>query len=533
MSIFQHKLKISLFLVLITAAFLTVYSVWNYPGDAGLRPNPFPQQGYREGNHAFSHPPDQASPGGRGFPSPHSPRKQQAPNGKNMPSPNGKIFRNPANADAKYTTPLILYSVLFFGFMAAAYCLVSYKNVKIGDTHPTMWIWTLLGTGFFLRMAVAPWVGGHMDLNLFKNWATAAAKDLSGFYLNGFSDYPPLYIYVLYLVGKLASIPALNDHLTLLVKLPSILADMTTAYLIYRVAVQYLSTEISLLLSAFYIFNPAVFINSTFWGQVDSFFTLLVVLAVLMLCENRVWLSTALFSAAVLMKPQGIIFLPVLFFELVRRRSVKHFLVATAVALGTAFVIVLPFSLRQDPLWIFQLFSRTIGEYPYASVNAFNFFSLIGANYLPDSSELLLFSYHTWGMIFIALVTVFSWFLHIKGRSVKFAFFAALMQIAGVFTFSTSMHERYLFPAVALSLLAFIRLRDKRLIWLSAGFSVTVFVNTYAVLYGTFRMGVPYGFTLVAISFCNVVFFGYLVKVGWDITVRNKTLTHETNLVSA
>jgi len=61
MPIFQHQLKIGLFLILITAAFLAVYSVWNHPGDAGSMPNPFPQQGYREGKHAFSHPPNQAS----------------------------------------------------------------------------------------------------------------------------------------------------------------------------------------------------------------------------------------------------------------------------------------------------------------------------------------------------------------------------------------------------------------------------------------------------------------------------------------
>jgi len=127
------------------------------------------------------------------------------------------------------------------------------------------------------------------------------------------SDYPPLYMYILFLTGKIAGVPAMNPYFTLLLKLPSIVADITTSYLIYRLAGKYLSLEISVLLSAFYIFNPAVFINSTFWGQVDSFFTFIVVSAVFMLSEKKTGLSSALFAAAVMMKPQGIIFLPVLF----------------------------------------------------------------------------------------------------------------------------------------------------------------------------------------------------------------------------
>jgi Gpi18-like mannosyltransferase len=288
-------------------------------------------------------------------------------------------------------------------------------------------------------------------------------------------------------------------------------------------AVKYLSLEWSLLLSAAYIFNPAVFINSTFWGQVDSFFTMMIVLAVLLLTEKKVSLSAALFTAAVLMKPQGIIFLPVLFFELVRLKSVKRFLAAAVTMLGTALVIILPFSYHQEPLWIIKLFSKTLGEYPYASVNAFNFFSLLGANYKQASSTLFIFSYHTWGMIFIVLVTALSFFIYMKGRNAKYASAAALLQIAGVFTFSSSMHERYLFPAAALALISCILLRDRRLLWLSAGYSATIFINTYTIYYGSFNEHVPYNFPLFITSLLNVVFFLYLVKVVWDITVRNKT----------
>ncbi|WP_155891162.1 glycosyltransferase 87 family protein [Ectobacillus panaciterrae] len=526
MSIFKdNKLKIGLFLILFTTILLSFYSIWNYHGSSASMPNNMPQQGFQEGRNIFSNDTNQVPPN-REFPSKNSPG-EKAPPRENMPSPNGNMFRHTANSGTKYATSLAVYSVLFFGLFAVAYYLFANKNIKIRQSNKKALLWTLLGVGLFLRIAAAPWIGGHPDINLFKNWATSAAKGLTGFYINGSSDYPPFYIYILFIVGKIASVPAMNSYFTLLLKLPSILADIATAYLVYRLAVKYLPLEFSLLISAFYAFNPAIFINSTFWGQVDSFFTLIVVLAVFMLSENKVFLSGVFFAAAVLMKPQGIIFLPVLFFELVRLKSVKCFLTAAAAGLGTALAVILPFSFHQGPFWIFKLFSSTIGEYPYASVNGFNFYSLLGANYKQDTSTLFVFSYHTWGMIFIIIVTAFSWFIYIKGRSAKFASIAALLQITGVFTFSTSMHERYLFPAAALSLFAFIYLRDKRLLWLAAGFSATIFINIYAVFYGMFNgpAGVPYNFTLIITSLLNVVFSIYLVKVVWDITVRSKTST--------
>jgi Gpi18-like mannosyltransferase len=527
---FKNK---GLVLILFISVLLSIYSVWHYQGSSSTSmANQMPQHGFRQGNNFNDTNP---SPPGNDVPSQNSTRDRVSPRG-NMNPPNGNSHGNPkgksngnmvrgsANSETKYATSLSVYGVLFFGLLAASYYLIARKNIKIRHGDKKILILTLLGTGLFLRVAAAPWIGGFpMDISLFKSWATSAAQNLGEFYTNGFSDYPPFYIYILFLVGKLASLPALSSYFTLLIKLPSILADIATAYFIYRLAVKYLSLEWSLLLSAAYIFNPAVLINSTFWGQVDSFFTMVVVLAVLLLTEKKVSLSAALFTAAVLMKPQGIIFLPVLFFELVRLKSVKRFLAAAVTILGTALVIILPFSFHQEPLWIIKLFSKTLGEYPYASVNAFNFFSLLGANYKQDSSTLFIFSYHTWGMIFIVLVTALSFFIYIKGRNATYASAAALLQITGVFTFSSSMHERYLFPAAALALISCILLRDKRLLWLSAGFSATIFINTYTIYYRSLNGGVTYNFPLFITSLLNVVFFLYLVKVVWDITVRNKT----------
>ncbi|MDK2816076.1 MAG: hypothetical protein PWR22_705 [Moorella sp. (in: firmicutes)] len=118
-------------------------------------------------------------------------------------------------------------------------------------------------------------------------------------------------------------------------------------------------------------------------------------------------------------------------------------------------------------------------------------------------------------MIFIVLITALSWYIYTKGNNKTFVPAAVLLQIAGVFTFATRMHERYLFPAAALAILAFIYLRDKRLLLLAAGFSATIFVNTHLVLFATINgiNSAPYSPVVIATSLFNILLVIYLVKV--------------------
>lgn len=514
----KHILSISLLLIMLTAGFLCVYTLINHnsntaptaPTQSRIGPNNF-QPG---GRSQLSETPG-PMPGGQ-LPDANSTQR--------VAPPNGSMRGGGTGAGIKYAPQLVTYSIIFFGLFLAAYYLFTHKKVRIHPGNEKMLMLTLLCAGLLLRIAAGTLIEGHpFDIRIFQSWATAAANNLFQVYANSrSSDYPPLYMYVLFLIGKLASVPAISPYFTLLLKLPSIVADIATAYLLYKLARKYSSLEISILVSAFYIFNPAIFINSTFWGQVDSFFTFIVIAAMFMLSENRIGLSAALFAAAVLMKPQGIIFLPVLFFELVRQKSLKSFLKAAACALITAIVLILPFSMNKGVLWIFKLFSNTVAEYPYASVNAFNFFSLIGKNYVKDTATPFLLSYHGWGMVFIVMITAFSWFIYIKGNNRAFASAAALLQIAGVFIFSTRMHERYLFPAAALAILAFIYLKDKRLLLLAAGFSSTIYVNTHYVLFKTSSgiNSVALGPTVIFTSLLNLLLFVYLVKVLFDIAIN-------------
>lgn len=552
----KHIFHISVLLILLASGILCAYTLANYQGVTApswntsdsrsftqgerTRPSGMPGQAAGDGGQVSNNT-DQTQNGQTQAADQSQRQRTRQPGMANQPGgqPSGQSEDQPAapsgdrsfggmtNAGIKYAPYLLAYAAVFLLAIIAAYFLLLRKKLKIDPSHEKILVLALLGVGLLLRVAAATLVEGHNDINLFRSWASSAAGNFLQFYDGArSSDYPPLYIYVLYLIGKIAAIPAVGAYYMILLKLPSIAADIATSYLLYRLARKYLPLGTSVLLSAFYIFNPAVFINSTFWGQVDSFFTLIVVVAVTLLAEKRTVLASVLFAAAVLMKPQGLIFLPVLFFELVRQKSLMNFIKAAAAALGTTAAIILPFSYNKGALWIYNLFAKTTGEYPYASVNAFNFFSLIEKNWVKDSAVFWGLSYHTWGMIFIVAVTLLTWFLYYKGKSSLFAPTAALLLITGVFNLSTRMHERYLFPAVALAILAFIYLRDIRLLMLSAGFSATVFLNTHFVFFKTSGMNAfPYSPALIVTSILNVLLLVYLGKVLFDIAVRGRRKT--------
>ncbi len=62
-----------------------------------------------------------------------------------------------------------------------------------------------------------------------------------------------------------------------------------------------------------------------------------------------------------------------------------------------------------------------------------------------------------------------------------------------LYVFGVKMHERYLFPALFLLGMAAVLRRDKRLIWLMAGLSATVFINAGIVLDNSIRLGSAMG----------------------------------------
>ena len=322
--------------------------------------------------------------------------------------------------------------------------------------------------------------GFEFDVNCFKSWSMWAAEDFFGLYSRGsdaFLDYPPGYMYILFFLGKIReifSIPHASAVYTFIIKTPAIAADIISGIIIYNVSGGGKLTEKGrLFIMSLYLFNPAVFFLSTIWGQIDSILALTVLVASIYLTKGKYELSAAFFAIGVLLKPQGLIFLPVLFFECLRAiivdlGMIKRALKAAACFTGVFVLAILPFSFGKHPLWIVDLYMGTLEGYSYASMNAYNFYALLGANMMSDSESLLFLKFSTWGNIFIfaftALTGLIIYQYHkrisrtpeqpVANQPIEnvMPVLASALIILGVTTFVHKMHERYFFPALLLLL---------------------------------------------------------------------------------
>lgn len=443
---------------------------------------------------------------------------------------------------SSYNLVMLIYVFLFILIIFVIYNFLIKRKLNLDLKEEKFIIFAILAAGLLLRLIVAPIIEGWPnDISANKYWANSAASSPPGssifhglihFYNSGWCDYPPVFIYVLFIIGKLASLPGLNSIFTLLIKLPSIFADLVTAYMLFRLAKKQLGIGFGILAGVIYTFMPIVLLDSTVWGQVDSFFTMIIVAALTLLMEKKFNWAVVFFTVAVLMKPQGIFFFPVILFEMLKVGSLKvflkTFLKVFAIGLATTVLIVLPFSFTQEPLWIIYKFLDTAKEYPSAAMNAFNLFGLLGANFKDGANTLFIFSYNTWGLIFDVLILGFVGFIYIKGKHVALPIISALILNVGAFVCTTKMHERYMFPAIAIVIMALIYLKDKRLLMIFATLSITIFANIHILFSRMLVKGVenahfsPYDPVLLFFSLVNVLLFIYLIKTTYSIIIKNE-----------
>jgi Gpi18-like mannosyltransferase len=128
-------------------------------------------------------------------------------------------------------------------------------------------------------------------------------------------------------------------------------------------------------------------------------------------------------------------------------------------------------------------------------------------------------TYQTYGTTWMVFAYVFALAYLVTERKADALPFTMALMLAGVYVLGLKVHERYFFAALALLLLGYVRTRDKRLLWLCAGFSVTTFVNTAIVLDNSILFGASMGhlnqdtYALnVTLCVLNLLLYGY---AGW------------------
>jgi dolichyl-phosphate-mannose-protein mannosyltransferase len=464
---------------------------------------------------------------------------QQAPAGTNVVSfsPDEQPQAG-SGSHAGYNAFAILFAFLYLAacIRAIAYAGGQREGMLPFSKRGSHGVLALFIGAFAFRLLGAALVKGHpIDFADFSAWADHAyAAGLSGFY-NGqmFADYPPGYIYILYIVGAVKHWFSIGDSsaaFTILLKLPAMAADLLASYLIYTAAQKQGNAnghngQTALVLAFLYLLNPGVYINSAIWAQIDSVYTLAIMLMIFALMDNKLPKAAALFAVSLLIKPQAAIFAPLLLYSLIRRKHIKSWAHSFLAGALVFLLGVLPFSLHKQAFWIAGLYKSMFESYPYAALNAANLYTLFGLNGAQASGKWLFMTLDAWGNACVLLIVALTAYLFFKSReSSKHVYLAFLLSLL-VFVLKTGMHERYGYPAVLLALLSYTYIKDKRILYLFVALSLTQFANVAYVL----KFGLDQQYFIPGndafmklISFGNVVLALYAVRVGWDIYVKGK-----------
>ncbi|MDD3335640.1 MAG: phospholipid carrier-dependent glycosyltransferase [Eubacteriales bacterium] len=448
-----------------------------------------------------------------------------------------------------------------------------------------------------VRIFLAERVAGYqVDINCFTAWSLRMAdKGPVGFYAEDyFCDYPPGYMLLLWPIGLILRgmgvySAQVNTIGLVIVKSLPILCDLLGAIVLFTYGRKKLGSAPAALIGLLYAFSPAMLVNGAAWGQADSVLALFLLLCTIFAMERKWQAALPLYTLAILIKPQALLFAPVaglwLLQTLLTDKNTNHrkrLLMGIGLSIVSAALVIVPFSIGQEePIgWLIKLYSETLGSYAYATLNTANLYYLLAANWkalgtsiswlLPAATAFLsllcagafgyaqkkkgfsiknrnvqlgllfvLFAlyqlalaifganYMAYGYGMMALVYGFTLLCMLHDHSADRLPFYLAISLIGVYVLGIKVHERYLFPALALLLLGYLRSKDMRLLHLFVGFSMTTFVNTAIVLDNSILFGSSMGHlnddTLalnVILSALNLVLTGY----GAYVALRPKAV---------
>ena len=437
-----------------------------------------------------------------------------------------------SNTRTNFLNPMLLISVAFllvYFFLRRqieTHELTSNAKMKTASRNMVF----MLAIGLAVRLVLALTVHGYSnDIACWMRWADQAASGgLSNFYSTPemFVDYPPGYIYVLSAIGhmvRLFRVPYGSNLHEMLVKLPSILADILLAWGIFKLAGKRLGAAAASGLALLWLLNPAVLVDSAAWGQVDSLLALVVGCFVGLLYKKKYEWAAVVFAVGLLFKPQMLFAAPAVIPAVIflwREKGAKitlRRLGVSILAMGATFALLaLPFGVKQPSLeWLWGKYVGSTQTYPFATINATNLMMLFGGNWKPVGQPWMGIPYMAWGMVGLGLTIVYFIYLSVRDKKRESVFFHTATLLSGIFTLCVMMHERYMYPVLVLLLLHYILTRRKQSLGLFVVFTLTQFANASLVLANQ-HMNTNNPWTYI-ISAVVVIGFAYMAWQSWLI----------------
>jgi len=238
----------------------------------------------------------------------------------------------------------------------------------------------------------------------------------------------------------------------LMYKLPAIFSDFGIAYLIYKILFKLkVKQNKALFASLFFLINPAIWYNSTIWGQTDAIISFLFLLGIYFLINKNLFFGVLFVFLSIYVKVSLLIFIPIVVIYIFKNYKFSNIIKNLFVCFLFILLITIPFSKEtSNPIsYLFFVYTQRVltQQLHLITANAFNFWAfLTGIDQKPDSLNLLFFNYSIWGyIIFFSFYLILIFKLFRKNEVKNLLWVLGLVAMAS-FVFLTNMHERYLYP---------------------------------------------------------------------------------------
>ncbi len=390
------------------------------------------------------------------------------------------------------------YLSLILSFFFLFFCWYTYrKERELSAANKMSYMAIIIGAGLCIRFVFGFSSKGYgTDMSCFASWSYHIFENgFREFYDSiSFCDYPPGYLYILYILGFLTRIFDLSYQsagANFLLKLPAVLCDIGLIVMACRFAKREKASGI--LLALLLAFSPALIMTSAVWGQVDSVLCVLLLLCFLYGTKGKLEWSALFFTLAALVKPQAFLFTPlvmILFayhdkvmFGFCKKKLSKvstvfwNYLITLLFSGSIFYILSVPFFGFNCLPGLIEKYYSTLSSYAYASVNALNLNFLSGGNWAELNTPFLFLTYGTWSTLLLTAIVIVSVWLFIRTKEKKAVFLTSGIFLLSVYTLTAKMHERYFFFCVLLFAFAYAVHKRKELFILFSGISVTYFLN--------------------------------------------------------
>jgi len=282
-----------------------------------------------------------------------------------------------------------------------------------------------------------------------------------------------------------------GPSLHLLVKTPSVLADVALIVLVWEATALLARGEgerrgrrLALTAAAVIAFQPAVLYDGAVWAQTDAAISAAMLASLLLAARGRPGAAWGAWAVGFLIKPQPVLLLPVLAIFTLRTAGWRGMARGAAAAVGVAAVVLGPWIAHGDLQRVTSAYGTLMGSnYGRLSVSAWNtwwFADRFGDAAPQDAVSVLPFlTYRALGtLLSLGAATIAGGYVWARADLRRALIAGAYMAIA-FYMLPVSIHERYLFPLLALLLP--VAVVERRWLWLYAPASVTLFANMYVI----------------------------------------------------